>query len=95
MRVRFTPRAFSDREAIYEYLASRSPDGARKVLAKITAMIASLAEQPELGYRTDHRDIRVKFVGEFPYKIFYRIRGNDLEILHIRHAARRPWRGSQ
>jgi plasmid stabilization system protein ParE len=27
----------------------------------------------------------------YPYKIFYRLRGDAVEILHIRHTARRPW----
>lgn len=95
MSVRYTPRAFSDREAIFDYLVTRSPNGAHKVLARITTTIDLLAAQPELGYRTENPQVRVKFVGDYPYKIFYRIRGNDLEILHIRHTARRPWLGSR
>lgn len=95
MRVRFTPRAFSDREAIFDYLVTRSPNGARNVLARISAAIDLLAAQPEMGYRTENPQVRVKFVGDYPYMIFYRIRGNDLEILHIRHTARRPWFGSR
>ncbi len=31
MRVRYTPRAFADREAIFEYLEARSPNGAQAV----------------------------------------------------------------
>jgi plasmid stabilization system protein ParE len=95
MRVRFTPRAFSDREAIYEYLVSRSPSGARNVMTRINATITLLAEQPAIGYRTENPKVRVRFLGEYPYKIFYRVRGDDLEILHIRHTARRPWVGSR
>ena len=39
-----------------------------------------------------HRpDIRVAPLGRFPYKIFYRVRANAVEILHINHAARVPW----
>lgn len=33
MRVRYTPRAFADREQIFDYLAQRSPSGARAGLA--------------------------------------------------------------
>jgi hypothetical protein len=30
-------------------------------------------------------------VSRYPYKIFYRIRENLVEILHVRHTSRRPW----
>ncbi|MEZ5787999.1 MAG: type II toxin-antitoxin system RelE/ParE family toxin [Xanthobacteraceae bacterium] len=48
-----------------------------------------------MGYRTENPQVRVIFVGDYPYKIFYRIRGSNIEILHIRHTARRPWFGSR
>ncbi|MGZ9106737.1 MAG: type II toxin-antitoxin system RelE/ParE family toxin [Rhodoplanes sp.] len=57
MRVRFTPRAFSDREAIYEYFVSRSPSGARNVMTRINATITLLAEQPAIGYRTENPQV--------------------------------------
>jgi plasmid stabilization system protein ParE len=31
MKVRYTVRAFADREAIYDYLEKRSPQGARNI----------------------------------------------------------------
>jgi hypothetical protein len=27
----------------------------------------------------------------YPFKMFYRIAGDAIRILHIRHTARRPW----
>jgi plasmid stabilization system protein ParE len=35
--------------------------------------------------------VRVVSVSRYPYKIFCRLRGDAVEILHIRHTARRPW----
>jgi plasmid stabilization system protein ParE len=43
-----------------------------------------------MGHATDVGNVRVLFVGRYPYKIFYRLSGNDVEIVHIRHTARRP-----
>ena len=43
-----------------------------------------------MGHTTNIADVRVLFVGRYPHKIFYRLSGNDLEIVHIRHTARRP-----
>jgi toxin ParE1/3/4 len=91
MRIRFSPQAFADRERIFEYLADRSPTGARNVLASIRAAAAQLADQPYSGYLTDDADVRVKFVVRYPYKIFYRVRDDVVEIVHIRHTSRHPW----
>ncbi len=46
MRVRYTPRAFADREAIFEYLNQRDPQAARKGKAFIADKIASLSHSP-------------------------------------------------
>ena len=90
MRIRFTRRAFGDRERIFEYLKERSPTGATNVMTRLRAAIAQLSEQPVSGYATDAEDVRVLFVGRYPYKIFYRVRGDMIEILYIRHTSRSP-----
>jgi toxin ParE1/3/4 len=95
MRIRFSPEAFADRERIFEYLNARSPNGARNVLASIRAAVVQLADQPYSGYQTDDADVRVKFVIHYPYKIFYRVREDVVEIAHIRHTSRRPWPGAR
>ena len=92
MRVRYTPEAFADRERIFQYLCDRSPSGARNVLSSIRNTVQLLGEHPYSGYQTNDPDMRVKFVTRYPYKIFYRVR-EDVEIIHIRHTSRRPWRG--
>ena len=84
MRVRYTPRAFSDRERIIEYLHERSPVGARKVAASLRDAVAQLREHPRSGYLTNDPGVRVVFLVRYPYKIFYRVR-DIIEILHIRH----------
>jgi plasmid stabilization system protein ParE len=62
-------------------------------MASIREAAAQLGENPHSGYATDDPQLRIKFVVRFPYKIFYRLRGDAVEILHIRHTARRPWQG--
>lgn len=93
MRVRYTPEAFADRERIFEYLRERSPSGARNVMASIRDAVKLLQDQPYSGYKTDDPDVRVRFIVRYPYKIFYRIRNDVVEIAHIRHTSRRPWTG--
>lgn len=95
MRVRYTPEAFADRERIFEYLRERSPSGARNVMASIRDAVKLLRDQPYSGYKTDDPDVRALFIIRYPYKIFYRFRGDVVEIAHIRHTSRRPWGGER
>ena len=95
MKVRVTPRARADLHEIRDYISKRSPSGARNVLRSIYSGIAFITENPRGATTTDEPAVRVKVIVEYPYKIFYTI-GADavVEILHIRHSARRPWRGA-
>ena len=91
MKVRYRERALADIEAIFSYLNERSPSGARKVLAAIADAIDVIAAQPESAKRTSDASVRVKTVGRYRYQIFYGIDGDAVEIIHVRHGARRPW----
>ena len=95
MRVRYTPAAFHDRETILEYLKVRSASGSRNVAASIREALTQLGNQPYSGYGTEIPDVRVIFLVRHPYKIFYRVRDDVVEILHIRHASRRAWTGDR
>jgi plasmid stabilization system protein ParE len=94
MRIRYTPRAFADREAIYEYLDRRNPRAARDVKAFIKKCINDLQYFPERYPIVKERDVRALFLSRYPYTVYYRIIGDEILILHIRHAARRPWEGA-
>jgi toxin ParE1/3/4 len=92
MRVRYTPRASTDINRIYVYLSKRSPSGALNVSAAIYAGVRFIAERPEASERTDDPNVRVKVVRRYRYKIFYSITGDTVEILHVRHTSRQPWK---
>jgi plasmid stabilization system protein ParE len=96
MRVRYRARALSDLEEINRYLEPRSPAGARNVLRTIHAAINDIAQFPHSAEQTSDPDIRVKVLGRYRYKIFYGVIEPDaIEIIHVRHAARRPWPGDE
>ena len=95
MRVRYTPRARRDIDQIYAYLCKRSPSGALNVSAAIYAGIQFIAGRPKASERTDDPNVRVKVVRRYQYKIFYKLIGGTVEILHIRHTSRRPWKGAR
>jgi toxin ParE1/3/4 len=95
MKIRYTPRAFADRESIFDYLEKKSPAAAREMQAFIDAQINTLATLPERHPVVKELGVRVLWVGRYPYLVYYQIRQNEVAILHIRHAARRPWAGGE
>jgi plasmid stabilization system protein ParE len=95
MRLRYTPRARSDLQAILQYIDQRSPLGAQKVKRAIQKTIELIGEFPEAGRRSGEPDARVLPAGRYPYMIYWTIEGGEAWILHIRHARRRPWRGNE
>jgi len=53
MKVRYTPRARADVEAIFSYLDSRNPTAAVRVKREIERSVAALALSPYLGVALD------------------------------------------
>jgi toxin ParE1/3/4 len=90
MRVRYTPRAFSDLEDIRIYIDQHNPVAARRVVTVIEKIVSRLGDFPESGQRSDELDVRVIFTTRYPYRIYYRVVSDEIFVLHIRHAARRP-----
>jgi addiction module RelE/StbE family toxin len=93
MRIRYTPRAQADLDSIFSYLDERSPAAAVHVKRVIQHLVAGLVDFPGVGSSTDVRGVRALLAGRFPYLIFYRIAGAEIQVLHVRHTGREPWRG--
>ena len=91
MKVRYRELALADLEQIFRYLDERNPAGARKVIDAIHAAISNVVDQPLSARKASDPSIRVKIVGRYHYKIFYSVGVDEIEILHVRHGARRPW----
>jgi len=90
MNVVYAPRALRDLDSISEYLKERSPSGAVSVLSAIKASIDTLGYFPQIGRLIDAAGHCRVPVPRYLFVIFYRINEDELLILHIRHAARRP-----
>jgi plasmid stabilization system protein ParE len=91
MKIRYTPRARSDIEAIFAYIAKDNPQAALKVRRSILATIELVARHPYLGIKNARApDLRSRLVPRYPYRVHYLKRGPEILVLHIRHTARRP-----
>jgi plasmid stabilization system protein ParE len=95
MRVRYTKRAFADREAIFEYLNQHDHSAAQKVEAFIKQKIQSLTYSSRRARIIKELGVHALWLGRYPYIVYYRVEGDVVSILHIRHGARRPWTGGE
>jgi toxin ParE1/3/4 len=92
MRVVYTAAALEDLDKIADRLANHHPEIAPAVELRIREVVRRIGRWPESARRSAKRsNVRVVPVGRYPYKIFYRVTDDAVEILHIHHAARRPW----
>jgi toxin ParE1/3/4 len=91
VRVKLARDARSELSDILQYIQDINPAGAWHVLQAVDDTLDLIGRHPEIGPPTSRRGVRVKLVAGYPYKIFYRIRPDHIEVAHIRHAARRPW----
>ncbi|WP_374940837.1 type II toxin-antitoxin system RelE/ParE family toxin [Bradyrhizobium sp. SRS-191] len=92
MRVVYPAEAISDLADIADWLVDHYPTVAQAVEQRIKRVVAHIARWPSSARRVvTHRDVRAVPLGRYPYTIFYRIKDDTIEILHIHHAAQQPW----
>ena len=90
MKLRYTPPALADLSAILDYIAAHSPQGARRVQARIQLLTDLLLLHPRIGRRTSDPAIRRMATPPYSYLIFYEITETEIIIHAVRHAARDP-----
>ena len=92
MKVVYTDAALRDLDDITIWLTAHYPGLGAAVERRLRIVVAHIARWPDSMRPSAHRSgVRVASLGRFPYKIFYRVSGEAVEILHIHHAAREPW----
>ncbi len=83
-----TPQAQADLEAILEELEGKSPKAAQRFAAGLDKKCAALGRFPELGRARAEilPGLRSTLVGK--HVLFYRVRGEAVEVLRIIHGRR-------
>lgn len=92
MRPVYSRRAVADLEVIATYYSlNASPAVAESIEQRFRDVIDRICRLPDAAPRVSQRSqVRVVTVIRYPFRIFYRVRGETVDILHIRHAAQRP-----
>ncbi len=92
MKVRYTLTAVAELGEMLDYIAERSPQGARNVLARIEKMVSVLSQHPYSGTLTDDAGMRFTVASPYPYLIFYQVDTieGEIVIVGLRHSSRDP-----
>ena len=85
-RIIWSEPARNDLQSIRAYIGQFNPSAAQRMAERLLAAAEGLAEHAERGrpLAKSHRELTVIW----PYLILYRIEGDDVFILRVRHGAR-------
>lgn len=94
MKLVYSRRALADLDEIANYYSvNASPAVARSIEARLIKAIERIRLMPEAAPRVSQRSrVHAITVVRYPFRIFYRLRDDTVDILHIRHTSRRPAR---
>ena len=92
-RIIWSPRSLRDVESIRDYIARDSPRVADLVVARIIKVVERLETFPESGRKVPERnDPEIREVIAAPYRVVYRLREGNVEIITVFRASRLlPW----
>ena len=87
MRVEWTDRAIAELESIVIYIGRFDEDAAFRIFTRLRNATNVLSDHPRFG-RFVGRGVR-QLSSIYPYLIRYRVRRDHIEIITVRHGARR------
>jgi toxin ParE1/3/4 len=90
LRLRWTILAERDLGEIAAYIGQDNPAAAARVILELIDQAENLLPaHPAIGRPGRVIGTRELVIGELPYVIPYRVRGQDIEILRVLHTSRR------
>lgn len=93
MKVLWTPLAASDLSQAVNYIAQDKPDAATRVAERIYSQIQQLEQMPYRGRAGQRAGTYELVFAPWQYVAVYRINGDRIRILRIRHTSR--WRSDR
>ncbi len=88
MRVRWTHSAEDHLNALHAHIARDSADYAKRMVDRLTGRSKQIADFPTSGRRVPEFDAdQIREVIEGPYRIFYRIKSDQIDVLAVVHGA--------
>ena len=93
MKVIYTDEALRDLDKILEFIELNYPNISAAFEERLRAIERRIGRWPKSAEEVVQRPgVRVIPLIRYPYKLFYRISNDAIEVLYIHHSARRePW----
>jgi len=88
MRIRWTRAAADDLQAIHDFLIENHPHLVHSTITKLYDGICSLKKMPQRGRRGREDGTRELVFAPLPYIVAYRVKEDQVEILHVHHSSR-------
>lgn len=89
MKVHWTNNAIEHLVNIYEYIALNSPAYGKKTVDKITRRSQQIVDHPLSGRKVPEYEAEdIRELIETPYRIVYRIKPDQIDVLAVIHGAR-------
>jgi addiction module RelE/StbE family toxin len=89
MKVHWTGNAVDHLVNIYEYITLNSPTYARQMVNRITRRSEQIGDQPFSGRKVpEYQADDIRELIENPYRIIYRVRQDQIDVLAVIHGAR-------
>ncbi|MBW2671293.1 MAG: type II toxin-antitoxin system RelE/ParE family toxin [Deltaproteobacteria bacterium] len=89
MKACWTDNSIGHLLGIYEYIARNSPVYAKRVVDRITRRSEQIAEFPLSGRKVpEYKAENIREIIEKPYRIIYRIKSDQIDILAVIHGAK-------
>jgi addiction module RelE/StbE family toxin len=87
--LKWTPQALADIQRLHHFLVDKNPDAAARAIQSIRAGVRILASQPRIGHPAEDMDPAFREwlipFGQSGYLVLYRIDGDEVVLLAIRH----------
>ena len=89
MRVHWTDNALKHLLDIYEYISQNSPFYAERMVDRLTKRSEQIARFPMSGHNVPEYSAEdIREIIEKPYRIIYRIKPDQIDVLAVVHGAR-------
>lgn len=89
MRLEFIPSATTEFEEAFEWYAAHKLKVAHNFRAAVNRLIDRLLEHP-LSAPVYFLEYRAVVLGKYPYRLVYRVTGDALVVVALRHISRDP-----
>ena len=89
MEVHWTDSAEKHLDSIYEYIAQDSSYYAKRMVGKLTLKSIQISQYPHSGRVVpEYENEKIREIIESPYRIIYKIKSDQIDILAVIHGAR-------